>query len=164
MGNFNRDGDSRGGQRGGFGGRRSFGDNRGFGGRGGFNRDDRGDRPMFNVVCSNCGKDSQVPFRPSGDKPVYCSECFEKMGGRDNNRRSFDRPRQSDRSPSDDKYKAQLESVNAKLDRILNILQPKNAVISSPAETVVEAPVEEIKVKPAKSKKLPKEKAPEVTE
>ena len=33
-------------------------------------------RPMYQVVCSNCGKDSSVPFKPSGDRPVYCKECF----------------------------------------------------------------------------------------
>jgi len=33
-------------------------------------------RPMYQVVCSDCGKDSSVPFKPSGDRPVYCKECF----------------------------------------------------------------------------------------
>jgi CxxC-x17-CxxC domain-containing protein len=41
----------------------------------------RGSREMFSVQCSSCGRDAQVPFRPSGDKPVYCSDCFEKRGG-----------------------------------------------------------------------------------
>ncbi|HEX3027701.1 MAG TPA: zinc-ribbon domain containing protein [Clostridia bacterium] len=36
------------------------------------------DREMFPAVCSACGKKTQVPFRPSGDKPVYCSDCFSK--------------------------------------------------------------------------------------
>lgn len=34
-------------------------------------------RQMFPAVCSRCGKDTQVPFQPRGDKPVYCSDCFE---------------------------------------------------------------------------------------
>src|SRR5436190_7327411 len=38
-------------------------------------------REMFSAICSTCGKEAQVPFQPSGDKPVYCSECFEKRGG-----------------------------------------------------------------------------------
>ena len=33
-------------------------------------------RPVYQVVCSDCGKDSSVPFKPSGDRPVYCKECF----------------------------------------------------------------------------------------
>lgn len=37
--------------------------------------------PMFDAVCDKCGKDCKVPFRPSGDKPVFCSDCFEKKEG-----------------------------------------------------------------------------------
>ena len=33
---------------------------------------------MHDVVCSNCGKQAQVPFRPRTDRPVYCSDCFEE--------------------------------------------------------------------------------------
>ncbi len=35
-----------------------------------------GNRTMHEVVCSACGKTAMVPFVPSGDRPVYCSECF----------------------------------------------------------------------------------------
>jgi CxxC-x17-CxxC domain-containing protein len=38
-------------------------------------------REMFPAVCSQCGKDTRVPFQPRGDKPVYCSECFETVRG-----------------------------------------------------------------------------------
>ena len=34
------------------------------------------DREMFDVICSECGKETQVPFQPRGDKPVYCSDCY----------------------------------------------------------------------------------------
>jgi len=37
---------------------------------------DRQERQMFPAVCATCGKETTVPFRPSGDKPVYCCECF----------------------------------------------------------------------------------------
>ena len=36
-------------------------------------------REMFSVVCSNCGKDTQVPFRPTSGRPVYCSDCFAQQ-------------------------------------------------------------------------------------
>ena len=39
-------------------------------------RGDRGAREMFSATCSSCGREAQVPFRPTGSKPVYCSECF----------------------------------------------------------------------------------------
>jgi CxxC-x17-CxxC domain-containing protein len=38
-------------------------------------------REMFSATCSSCGKEAQVPFQPSGDKPVYCSDCFQQRGG-----------------------------------------------------------------------------------
>jgi CxxC-x17-CxxC domain-containing protein len=44
----------------------------------------RGQREMFSATCSSCGKEAQVPFQPSNDKPVYCSDCFQQRGG--NNR------------------------------------------------------------------------------
>ena len=37
---------------------------------------DRPQRQMYPAVCSTCGKDTQVPFEPRLDKPVYCSDCF----------------------------------------------------------------------------------------
>lgn len=38
----------------------------------------RSNREMHEVTCADCGKTCQVPFLPKGDKPVYCSECYEK--------------------------------------------------------------------------------------
>ena len=38
---------------------------------------DRGQREMHTTTCSSCGNPAQVPFVPSGDKPVYCSDCFQ---------------------------------------------------------------------------------------
>jgi CxxC-x17-CxxC domain-containing protein len=53
-----------------------------FGSRGGFDRGsrsfDRGPRKMFKAVCSECGKECEVPFQPTEGKPVFCRECFAK--------------------------------------------------------------------------------------
>ena len=62
------------GNRGGYGGDSSYGSGGGYGGGGGYS--DRGPREMFTATCSSCGKDAQVPFRPTSGKPVYCSDCF----------------------------------------------------------------------------------------
>lgn len=35
-----------------------------------------GQREMFSATCDGCGREARVPFRPSGAKPVYCSDCF----------------------------------------------------------------------------------------
>lgn len=45
-------------------------------GSGGGSSYDRGPREMHDAVCARCGKDTQVPFRPTGTRPVYCSDCF----------------------------------------------------------------------------------------
>jgi len=39
----------------------------------------RSNRQMFPAVCAECGKDTEVPFEPRGDKPVYCSDCYRKI-------------------------------------------------------------------------------------
>ena len=36
-------------------------------------------RQMFPAVCSQCGKDTEVPFQPREGRPVYCSECYNKV-------------------------------------------------------------------------------------
>ena len=53
----------------------------GGGGGGGGGGYDRGPREMFSATCSSCGKEAQVPFRPTSGKPVYCSDCFRSQRG-----------------------------------------------------------------------------------
>ena len=43
--------------------------------RGGFSA---GPREMFQIECAECGVEATVPFRPRGDRPVYCSDCFSR--------------------------------------------------------------------------------------
>ena len=42
------------------------------------NRRGGGAKEMHDVICATCGKETQVPFKPRSDKPVYCSDCFKK--------------------------------------------------------------------------------------
>ena len=44
--------------------------------RGGF-RDDQGPREMHKAVCSGCGQECEVPFKPTEGRAVYCKECFK---------------------------------------------------------------------------------------
>ncbi len=37
-----------------------------------------GQREMHPATCAECGKQTEVPFLPSGTRPVYCSDCFGK--------------------------------------------------------------------------------------
>jgi CxxC-x17-CxxC domain-containing protein len=43
--------------------------------RGGY---DRPPREMHKITCSDCGQESEVPFKPDGKRPVYCRDCFQK--------------------------------------------------------------------------------------
>lgn len=49
----------------------------GFQGGGGFG----GHREMHKAICEECKKECEVPFKPSGDRPVYCKDCFSKRKG-----------------------------------------------------------------------------------
>ncbi len=39
----------------------------------------RPNRQMFPAVCAECGKQTEVPFQPREDRPVYCSDCYRKV-------------------------------------------------------------------------------------
>lgn len=130
---FNRDNRS---------GRRDFG-RRSFGG-------DRGaDRQMFKAICSNCGKECEVPFKPTGSKPVYCRDCFRTIRDSDSGRADdrFSRRPNFDnvsRSSSYPQYKEQFEALNTKLDKIIKLLNPEKP-------TEEQKVVTELQVKDAKS-------------
>ena len=61
---------------GGYSGGSGGGYSGGSGGGGGY---ERAPREMFSATCTNCGREAQVPFRPTGSKPVYCSDCFQSQ-------------------------------------------------------------------------------------
>jgi CxxC-x17-CxxC domain-containing protein len=124
------------------------------GGRDFKKRDFSKPQEMHPAVCSECGKDCQVPFRPSGDKPVYCRDCFQNK--RDARPRSYnDRPRDVSTRPSGENYKEQFERLDVKLDKILNLLAVKE-VIQPKVEEVevkVEPKAKVVKKKPSKKSK-----------
>ena len=168
MGDFNR---NRSGSRGGFGGGNRFGgSNNRFEGRSSssnFQRNSFGggrdeDREMFSAVCDNCGKDCEVPFKPTGNRPVLCNSCFKNKDERGFSDRQEKRP--SFRENRDDKFsdkrpsfnhkesntnavskedfnelKRQLEYVNSKLDKVLKSLESKSSAPKVVAEAVTDA-------------------------
>ena len=121
MGNFRSEGRS-GGFRGGRDSGRSGGFGRSSGGFGGGR--DRGRPEMHDVVCDKCGKDCQVPFKPSGDKPVLCSDCFRVSGDPRGDRRSsggnFDGGSAS--ASTGGMSQEQFKQINTKLDKIIEFL------------------------------------------
>jgi CxxC-x17-CxxC domain-containing protein len=36
----------------------------------------RRNRELTEVTCAACGVVTEVPFKPTGTKPVYCRDCF----------------------------------------------------------------------------------------
>ena len=74
---------------------------------------------MFDATCTKCGKSCQVPFRPTGSKPVLCSDCFAKQG---NFSRSFSNDRR-DMPAQAGISQEQFKELNTKLDKILKVLE-----------------------------------------
>jgi len=102
---------------------KSEGDNeqRKFGGRDS-RRSNFSDKKMYEAICTECGKDCEVPFRPTGDKPVYCSECFSK----------------GSKGKGSGQSTKQFDSINTKLDKILELLAPAVTVTTKEKKKVVD--------------------------
>ena len=109
-------------------------------------RFDTGDRKMYEATCSKCGEPCEVPFKPSGDKPVYCDECFGASKG------------EHPGSKKTDNSTIQFEQFNAKLDKIIKILE----LISPKKQHIIEKPIADayMKVKESETVK-PEEKTAE---
>lgn len=134
---------------------------------GGFSGGDRGGRPqrqseLFKATCSACHKSCEVPFRPSGDKPVFCSACFNKKerneergGGRDYGSRSDSRTERPEYAQPRREYaskreetprivrdsgledvKRQLATIESRLNRILDLLNPPTPPTKTKADAV----------------------------
>ena len=148
----------RGGSSGGFrSDKRSFG-RPSFGGKGQFGR---GTVTMHKATCAECNEVCEVPFIPSGDKPVYCTKCFssKREGGERGPRKDFGRPsfvksssyRGQDQSGGNDDVKRQLETISAKLDQLVRAVEnlAKNKEVKEEKISVVSTKAE---AKPAKKK------------
>ena len=115
--------------KGGFKGNRKFGDN------GAWKRGrDRDERPtLHSAICDKCHAECEVPFRPTGSKPIYCRDCFRKEdGGAPTSRFSEKRFDRSDRfekpayrstphSGNEDVVK-QLKALNEKMNQLVSLM------------------------------------------
>jgi CxxC-x17-CxxC domain-containing protein len=80
----------------------------------------------YAAVCSECGKDCRVPFRPNGKKPVLCTNCFKKDGHA--NERSYGpMSRSAVPAGNDHAIQEQLRAINAKLDAILKVIESSDS-------------------------------------
>ncbi len=75
-------------------------------------RRDRGNFQMTKVICSGCGDECEVPFKPTSNKPVFCNTCFAKKEKGSSNR-------SSSRGNSDKDF----DMINEKLNKIMKALK-----------------------------------------
>ena len=89
-------------------------------------RSDRHDsdfKRSFRVTCDKCGETCEVPFRPTGDKPVYCSDCYRK-----NSKSTPKRFEENNfKAPRSEVTREDIDAINEKLDLILESLNIKRA-------------------------------------
>ena len=146
------------------------------GGRGGSDGRGRGPVTMHQAVCDQCGKTCEVPFRPTGDKPVYCDNCFQGKKEIGNSREgdrfqggSFDNRGTSTRTGfsnsvnrgnnEDGEVKKQLELLNEKIDQLIEAVEARAGAKPRIVKKTVEEEVETapVMVKEKKTaKRVPK--------
>lgn len=148
--------------------------------------EERGGAPateLFSATCSECRNKCEVPFRPSSDKPVYCSACFgmkksanESRGSERNNRSEYAKPSRDERPQRQEApkvrndadmadLKRQISGLEQKLNRILDLINPPmpsqkvpTVVAEKVAKKVVKKPVKVV-AKKAPSKTVVKKVA-----
>lgn len=141
----------------------------GFGGgdKGGF-RGNRGggfEKELFSATCATCQKECRVPFRPSGERPVYCTDCFRNV--REDSGNDFSRPPRDFSKPKNDfaprrefgskpyagskpviagpdtrigDLQKQVAALHVKVDSLVALLSAR----ATPAPVVVEAPAKKV--------------------
>jgi CxxC-x17-CxxC domain-containing protein len=88
---------------------------------------DSGNKTLSKATCSTCRSSCTVPFKPNGDKPVYCNDCYQKENSTFTERQParFKKGAGSNSRDFKPRYNASgvsLEQINDKLDRILKLL------------------------------------------
>ncbi len=103
-------------------------------------RSEKESRRMFSAQCASCGIRCEVPFRPTGDKPVYCSSCFEKVNQQDKGYSNKLNKEKSEITRSDiAMINDQLISINRKFEKLLLVLNPEEKIaVSAKKENLLE--------------------------
>jgi CxxC-x17-CxxC domain-containing protein len=124
MKNFNQSGgfDDRGSRRDGGFNRRGSSD-RGSSRSGGGGGRDFGRPTMHKAVCAECGADCEVPFKPTGDKPVFCSNCFRGKEGAAPRRPEGRNSSRPESRGNDNDSSQNFGALSVKLDKILSAIE-----------------------------------------
>ncbi len=94
---------------------------------------------LFSATCAQCRKACEVPFRPNGEKPVFCRDCFggKKESGRDFAPAPRSAPTYAPKSTDAnvDDLKRQIEGMNKKLDTVLQLVESLAAPVAKAPRT-----------------------------
>jgi CxxC-x17-CxxC domain-containing protein len=74
---------------------------------------------MYQAVCDECGRKCEVPFKPTNGKPIFCDDCFKSTSGKDNRK---------NQGAKDQNIQKQIDGINKKLDKILQMLEPSSSI------------------------------------
>ena len=100
-----------------------------------------GNKRMHKAVCDKCGKECEVPFKPTSNKPIYCNQCFSRES----------------KDKGSDQVNKQFEIINVKLDKILKALSPSISTKEDKKKKTIK------KTKTSKPEKISKSKDKKMT-
>ena len=104
---------------------------------------DSGPRTMYKAICADCGKECEVPFKPTEGRPVYCRECYAK-----HRPSRYQKPQQSRALTHDDGFQANfmvlsfifmLTESNKKLFTKLHSIQARKSGLITRAKEGIES-------------------------
>jgi CxxC-x17-CxxC domain-containing protein len=80
---------------------------------------------LHEAVCDRCGRKCDLPFKPTGNKPIYCRSCFRQNNSENDFGKNFESKKFGDRHESNMPITSseELESINQKLDKIMKALK-----------------------------------------
>lgn len=154
----------------------------GFGGKGrpSFKKNFDAPRKLYSATCAECNDRCEVPFRPNGERPVFCKNCFDKQAPQDGfdrreaprrdsfrgnsydsfrekpRREAFDRPASAPADRGVEELKSQIIGMNRKLDTVVSLLAEVAASLQGPkvAPKDLGAVVKKVVKKTAAKKKV----------
>jgi len=107
------------------------------------------DKPMYDAICEKCGNRCRIPFQPRPGRQFHCSHCFEQIEKGEKG------------LPENPRIQEQLDGINIKLGKILQLLNAKTSAAADPEKTTQEIEktgekllTEEVAVSEKKSLKL----------
>jgi CxxC-x17-CxxC domain-containing protein len=71
---------------------------------------------LFQAICDKCGRECDVPFKPTGNKPIYCRTCFRSGDVAQSSTPRFE-------TNSQQISRDEIAQLHRKLDKIMKALK-----------------------------------------